>query len=61
MDVDNYSEVGDNLRISDLAYMQCMKQNVHVFCAIWSYPYKLENVRNIHGEVPLLVKVKVRF
>ena len=61
MDVDNYSEVGDNLRISDLAYMQCMKQNVRVFCAIWSYSYKLENVINIHGGVPLLVKVKARF
>ena len=31
---------------------------VHIRCAIWYYLYNLKNVKNTHGAVLLLVKVK---
>ena len=34
------------------------KQSVVMFCAIWCYLYKLKNVKNTHGEVLLLVRLK---
>ena len=38
--------------------LQSLPALVHIRCAIWYYLYNLKNVKNTHGAVLLLVKVK---